>query len=76
MAKAVGFTIKAIGLILAVTLSLLWAYWVWQWDWGVFLRNRRWILCFVAMFVGTPLILLMIGGSVVALAEWVEERLK
>lgn len=76
MNKAVAFTIKAIGLVLAVALSGLWAYWVWQWDWGVFLRNRRWIFSFVAMFVGTPLVFLMLGGATVALADWVEERYK
>jgi succinate dehydrogenase/fumarate reductase cytochrome b subunit len=76
MSKAVVFTIKAIGLVLAVALSGLWAYWVWQWDWGVFLQNRRWILCFVALIVGTPLLFMGIGGSAFALADWAEERFR
>jgi len=76
MSKAAGFAIKAIGIILALTLAGLWAYWVWQWDWGVFLRNRRWIFCFFALVAGTPVILMMTGAAFLTLGEWVEERNK
>jgi hypothetical protein len=57
-----------VGVVLAIALPYYWASWVWTWDWGIFLRHRRWIFCFLALFMGTPTVFIVIAASAAMLA--------
>jgi hypothetical protein len=71
--QGVVAAIIIVGLVLAIALPYYWASWVWTWDWGIFLHNRRWIFCFGAFFLGTPMAFVVIAASTAMLANRVVE---
>ena len=54
MRKMIAKIVAYVGLIGSFTVAVLWAYWIWQLEWGVSTRGRA--LMFMAMVFGTIIV--------------------
>ena len=72
MRKVIAKNVAYVGLVGGFTVAGLWAYWIWQLEWGVSMRGRA--LMFLAMAFGALIVLVVVYFAAIWAASTIDRE--